>query len=387
MQPPTQAPVTTPLQPQPAVVQPMAQPVVRRALRALDHIIPVDENMEEVILREGQNGSETLSLIVGEKLFQVIRTRQSNSIVTCEHEFTMKRNSIEGFTHQRFHVLKKFRIPIIAVTGISFLLSSAVAFTPTAPYQMGMLVFLLGLSSTIFSFASPHRLSFSTTSDTHSILFFESGSHKIATRSALSQFDQAMSTFIASGEFDVSQVTYNIGQIGDTIAHDSVITQDTTVVQAPIPEPSPSIEPTPLPIEPTQPSVEPTPPPIEPTQPPVATTPSTPKPTSPPKSAIPPLMNPPSAEPTPATPPPPAPPAQFQPTTSPATPAPPLPTPLPPPGDLGAVPLPPGLSMDMIGGMPDEITPAPEVPMQAAPRDDTLSEGEKESILSELGED
>ena len=386
MQPPTMAPATTPVQPQPVVVQPMAQPVVRRALRALDHIAPVDENMEEVILREGQNGSETLSLIVGEKLFQMIRTRQSNSIVTCEHEFTMKRNSIEGFTHQRFHVLKKFRIPIIAVTGISFLLSSAVAFTPTAPYQMGMLVFLLGLSSTIFSFASPHRLSFSTTSDTHSILFFESGSHKIATRSALSQFDQAMSTFIASGEFDVSQVTYNIGQIGDTIAHDSVITQDTTVVQAPIPEPSPPVEPTEPPAETTQMIPEPSPP-VEPTEPPVANNPSTPKPTSPPKSTIPPVMNPPSAEPTPATPPPPVPPAQFQANPLPATPAPPIPAPLPPPGDLGAVPIPPGLSMDMMGGMPDEITPAPEVPMQAAPRDDTLSEGEKESILSELGED
>ena len=42
--------------------------------------------------------------------------------------------------------------------------------------------------------------------------------------------------------------------------------------------------------------------------------------------------------------------------------------------------------MDM-GGMPEEVTPAPEVPMQAAPRDDALSEGEKESILSELGDD
>ena len=365
MQPPTQAPATTTLQPQPVTVQPMAQPVVRRALRALDHIATVDENMEEVILREGQNGSETLSLIVGEKLFQVIRTRQSSATVTCEHEFTMKRNSIEGFTHQRFHVLKKFRILIMAVTGISFLLSSAVAFTPTAPYQMGMLIFLVGLSSTIFSFASPHRLSFSTTSDTHSLLFFESGSHKIATRSALSQFDQAMSTFIASGEFDVSQVTYNIGQIGDTIAHDSVITQDTTVVQAPAPE---------------------TPPPVEPTQPPVAITPTTPKPTSPPKSAIPPVTNPPSVEPTSATPPPPAPPTQFQPPPSSAVLAPPLPAPLPPPGGLGASLPPPGLSMDM-GGMPEEVTPAPEVPMQAAPRDDALSEGEKESILSELGDD
>jgi len=39
-------------------------------------------------------------------------------------------------------------------------------------------------------------------------------------------------------------------------------------------------------------------------------------------------------------------------------------------------------------GIPTEtITPAPEIPMQAAPRDDTLSEGEKENILTELGED
>ena len=132
MQPPSQAPATTTLQPQPIAAQPMARPVVRRALRALDHIATVDENMEEVILREGQNGSETLSLIVGEKLFQVIRTRQSSATATCEHEFTIKRNSIEGFTHQRFHVLKKFRILIMVVTGISFLLSSAVAFTPVS---------------------------------------------------------------------------------------------------------------------------------------------------------------------------------------------------------------------------------------------------------------
>tara|TARA_B100001123_G_scaffold101251_1_gene116959 strand:+ start:76 stop:213 length:138 start_codon:yes stop_codon:yes gene_type:complete len=39
-------------------------------------------------------------------------------------------------------------------------------------------------------------------------------------------------------------------------------------------------------------------------------------------------------------------------------------------------------------GIPTEsITPAPEIPMQAAPRDDSLSEGEKEDILTDLGED
>ena len=58
---------------------------------------------------------------------------------------------------------------------------------------------------------------------------------------------------------------------------------------------------------------------------------------------------------------------------------------MPPP--VGGAPLPPPpLSMDM-DVMPEEITPAPEIPMQAAPRDDSLSEGEKEDILSDLGED
>jgi hypothetical protein len=44
------------------------------------------------------------------------------------------------------------------------------------------------------------------------------------------------------------------------------------------------------------------------------------------------------------------------------------------------------MSPDM--GIPTEaISPAPEVPMQAAPRDESLSEGEKADILTDLGED
>jgi hypothetical protein len=44
------------------------------------------------------------------------------------------------------------------------------------------------------------------------------------------------------------------------------------------------------------------------------------------------------------------------------------------------------MSPDM--GMPIEaISPAPEVPTQAAPRDESLSEGEKADILTDLGED
>jgi hypothetical protein len=39
-------------------------------------------------------------------------------------------------------------------------------------------------------------------------------------------------------------------------------------------------------------------------------------------------------------------------------------------------------------GMPTEvITPAPEIPMQAAPRDESLTEGEKQNILTDLGDD
>ena len=60
--------------------------------------------------------------------------------------------------------------------------------------------------------------------------------------------------------------------------------------------------------------------------------------------------------------------------------------PMRPPSGVGTPRPPPPLSMDM-DVRPEEITPAPEIPMQAAPRDDSLSEGEKEDILSDLGED
>ncbi|HJM68302.1 MAG TPA: hypothetical protein QF716_05450, partial [Candidatus Thalassarchaeaceae archaeon] len=74
------------------------------------------------------------------------------------------------------------------------------------------------------------------------------------------------------------------------------------------------------------------------------------------------------------------------PTAPPPVAAPPPLAAMPPPEGLGAPLPPPTLSPDM--GIPTEaISPAPEVPMQAAPRDESLSEGEKADILTDLGED
>ena len=101
---------------------------------------------------------------------------------------------------------------------------------------------------------------------------------------------------------------------------------------------------------------------------------------APPPEPVPPVMNPPAPAPM-ETPPPAAPPPISN-----------LPAPLPPPG-VAAAPLPPipsNLDPSLVAGMGmpmETIGEAPEVPMQAAPRDDTLSEGEKEDILSDLGDD
>ena len=64
---------------------------------------------------------------------------------------------------------------------------------------------------------------------------------------------------------------------------------------------------------------------------------------------------------------------------------------MPPPQITAPLPpLPPNLDPGLVSGMgiPTEtIGHAPEVPMQAAPRDESLSEGEKEDLLSDLDDD
>jgi len=154
---------------------------------------------------------------------------------------------------------------------------------------------------------------------------------------------------------------------------------------APTPTPVPT---TASPIEPaTTPSLVPTsvpasapaamaaslPPPVAPTPAPMAIPPPPGllSPAPPAAAPVPPVLNPPSLASTP----PPMEPA--------AIPPPPMPTPMPAP--MSAPLPPPGLNMEM--GMPTEtVTPAPEVHMEAAPRDESLSDGEKANLMDELND-
>ena len=406
-------------------------------VRVLDALSDIDEGMEEYVLRQSKNGNNTLSLVVGEKLFQVLSAKREHGTVLCQHHFSIRRDTITGFNHNRFGWLKSARIALGVTAGIAFVFSSLLAFTPTAPFESGMLVFFLALGGLVFSLCRPHRLSFSTNGDSDSIFFFEVGSVMDLMTVNMAAIDGVMSAFLTTGDFDVTHITYNVGRIGDTIAQDSIVMEE-----PPLGEPAPpagfSTEPSVTDEPPVEEATEahsdepedasaieereakesaeqeaeevdeeiPAPPEVQAEEaeaeevaeelpaPPVEEAEEVEAAeevdenipdTTPVEAPPPPVVNPPP--PLNPQPEPPAPPefidAQME---NPSRLPPPMPTPMPPPSGVPSTPPPPsGLDLPVAIG---EVTPVepPNVPTQAAPRADSISEDEKASILTDLAE-
>lgn len=188
-----------------------------------------DQNMKEVVLRQPPNGSK-LSLVVGKSLFQVVRLDKKSNFM---HEFSITRDSVNGFKHHAFENLHNWRLILILICSLSFVFISPITSTWTAPWYVADLVFLISLSMLVFSYGNPHIFVFTTNSSSYSIFFFQWRSDKRKTSTALCEIGLAMSKFLVSREFIIPEITYNIGRIGDnigrigdTIATDSVVMEE-----------------------------------------------------------------------------------------------------------------------------------------------------------------
>lgn len=189
-----------------------------------------DYDMEEIVLKKSSNGSR-LSLVVGENLFQVVRVDKKTRIY---HEFSITRDSVNGFKHHSFDNLHNWRLAIILTCLTSFAFINPITSTWTAPWYVADLVFIVTLGLLIYSLGNPHIFVFSTKSGTYSVLFFKWQSDKDMTARTLSELSLSMSRFLVSREFSFTEITYNIGQVGDnigrvgdTIANDSVVMEET----------------------------------------------------------------------------------------------------------------------------------------------------------------
>ena len=356
-----------------------------------------DSEAREFVLRETANGNQTLSIVEDGTLFRLTRATRSDDGTHSEDLFMTRLAALLGFTHERFDWLDNTRYlwNVMAVAGLILTYMAYDDISLIFYTNWFILLFAVGTILSMMQFADPELITFETNTGKHRTLIYRAGSNRVLTNTSMDLIDSVMRDTLRGEQIDPTA----LNAVADSIeaemaearraAEEAAAAQQAAQLEAQAQaqaqaemqaqamaqaqvemqaqmqaqaemqaQQAAAIPPTPNPAM------------VAATPPPVAAAPApAPAPAAPPPAAIPPVMNPPPA-----------------PAAAPPVAAAPPPAPMPPPAGT-PTPLPP-LTMTPDMGMPTEvITPAPEIPMQAAPRDESLSEGEKENILTDLGDD
>ena len=353
--------------------------------------LTADSEAREFVLRETAMGDRTLSIVEDGHLFRLTRASRGDDGTHSEDLFMTRLDALLGFTHERFDWLDNTRYlwNVMAVTGLILTYMAYDDLSLIFYSNWFIMLFAIGTIFSMLQFADPELITFETNTGKHRTLIYRAGSNRVLTNTSMDLIDSVMRDTLRGEQIDPTALNVVADAIEAEMAEIHQAAEEAAVAQRAAQleaqaqaeiqaqamaqaqaqaqaqaemqaqmqtQQAAAIPPTPAPA----PAPAPAPPLAAPAPP------------------VPPVMNPPPA---PAAPPPvvAAPPA-------PVVPAAPPPAPMPPP-EGAANPLPP-ISMAPDMSMPTEaITPAPEIPMQAAPRDESLSEGEKENILTDLGED
>ncbi|MDP6906602.1 MAG: hypothetical protein QF440_04215 [Candidatus Thalassarchaeaceae archaeon] len=347
-------------------------------------IWPMDSNIQEFVIHQAKDGNKTKSILFGDHQITsvtAIRTIEGDDL---KIHFSIERDAVIGFQHDDY----SWPNPLFATTLI-LAVFSFIAFivTYTSPLSIiiGIILFLGALIGLTATYPAMHRIRLFSNCGKHEIWFQEGSANPHVMHTTLAHIDGALLSLISTGGLDLStvdfdspppvvtpqimvnsqppsQVTYNTTQN----IQDSVIQGDTgtTTIET---NTSPQV-----PIEdiPAPPNFSENP----------VITPPEPAPVAPPEPApvAPPM-------PAPAAPPMPAP-------AAPPMPAPAMPAPAAPPMPAPAMPAPAAPAMPAPAFSPNPLDTdffaapkeSPIVPTAAAPRSDSLSELEKEDILSDL---
>jgi len=343
-----------------------------------------DSEAREFVLRETAMGNKTLSIVEDGHLFRLTRATRGEFGTHSEDLFMTRMDALCGFTHSRFDWLDRTRYlwNLMAIGGLVLTIMAYENASLIFYTNWFILLFAVGTILSMLQFADPELITFETNTGKHRLLIYRAGSNRVLTNTSMDLIDSAMRDVLRGEQIDPTALNVVADSIEAEMAEarkaaeeaaaaaEAARIQAAAMAQA---QAEMQAQAQAQALEQARAQIAATP---APAPPPVAHTVPQPAPTAapaavaPPPAAIPPVTNPPIA-PAPMAPPPVA--------------APP-PAPMPPPMGQAAPLPPPPLSPNM--GMPTEVmSPPPEIPMEAAPRDDSLSEGEKENILSELGDD
>ena len=356
--------------------------------------LTAESESREFVLRETAMGNQTLSIVEDGRLFRLTRATRGEDGTHSEDLFMTRMDALCGFTHARFDWLDTTRYlwNLMAIGGLVLTIMAYENASLIFYTNWFILLFAAGTILSMLQFADPELITFETNTGKHHTFIYRAGSNRVLTNTSMDLIDSAMRDALRGEQIDPTALNVVADAIEAEMAEarkaveEAAAAEEAARIQAAAMAQAQAemqaemqaqaLEQARAEIAAAPPA--PAPPPAAVAQapapaPPVAAAapPPAPAPMAPPAAAVPPVMNPPPA-PAPTAPPPVA--------------APPPLAAMPPPEGLGAPLPPPTMSPDM--GIPTEaISPAPEVPMQAAPRDESLSEGEKADILTDLGED
>tara|TARA_B100000287_G_scaffold356175_1_gene346980 strand:- start:98 stop:517 length:420 start_codon:yes stop_codon:yes gene_type:complete len=117
---------------------------------------------------------------------------------------------------------------------LSFITSSLISITWTAPFEIGIALFLISGGLLIFRLAKPHQLVFITNNSKQSLFFF--GLNSKRTEMVMKEIDRMMALFLVSGNIDIGQINVNVaGNVITGSVHDSVLMNDLVPMESNIP--------------------------------------------------------------------------------------------------------------------------------------------------------
>ena len=373
--------------------------------------------MKEFVLKESSCGDHSLSILVDSELIRVAKVERVGATASTKDILATRRDSYTGFSHQRLDWLDDFKGIWWVISGSTLICSFMISTLFLIPFTIAAILALLQLMD-------PERFVVSTNSGNHPFYINRWRSNRELTNLAMNLVDDAMIAVLRGEELDTETLDTQADLIAERFSADRDAKREAEQVAAAekeafiaaanvVPEPPVVVMPTTA-IPPSPSIVIPAAEPVaqepqqleavqplagipvqQPEAPVVAPAPlpevaqAAPEPVSEPVSE-PVIATPPAPTPAVEIPPPPPLPASI-PAPAVALPPPPaaLPLPpaaLPPPPGMAGIPAPPppmGASIMPPLAAQLVIVPRPVI-VQAGPREDNLSNDEKDNLLGDL---
>ena len=378
--------------------------------------------MNEFVLKESSCGNHTLSVLADSDLIRVVRIDRIGASASINDVLATRRDSYTGFSHQRLDWLDDLK-------GLWWVLSGASLISAFMISSLFLIPFTIGALLAILQLMDPERFVVSTNSGNHPFYINRWRSNRELTNLAMDLVDEAMIALLRGEELNTEELDSRADLIAERFSAEQELKQAQEQAAAAekeafveaanvIPQPPQEVAPAPEMQATTTPSGDNTTDPVaiepqvesEVTEDEVAEQPTQESEVAPEAIAESEVEPQPTVLPEPPAPvvtippPPPLPAAAVIPSPAPTPeimPAPPLPA-APPPG-MG-MPAPPGMGMPAPPGMgmpappppigapilpvsmnQQPVAPPPPVMVQASPREDNLSDDEKDNLLGDLG--